>query len=94
LALPDVVKRQQRGYLTDEPWLRSGLTLEDVEVLRRRAAQLDAEGYMSMTPYFGSCDLSNLPPQNVPRKIKKAGCWRGRGATWGGNCSEGIWQTP
>ncbi|CAL1163298.1 unnamed protein product [Cladocopium goreaui] len=68
LALPDVVKRQQRGYLTDEPWLRSGLTLEDVEVLRRRAAQLDAEGYMSMTPYFGSCDLSNLPPQNVEER--------------------------
>lgn len=65
-----MVKRQQRGYLTDEPWLHSGLTLEDVEVLRRRAAELDAEGYMSMTPYFGSCDLSNLP-QNVPRKMKK-----------------------
>eukprot|EP00435_Cladocopium_sp_Y103_P023775 s3036_g5.t1 len=67
LALPDVVKRQQRGYLTDEPWLHSGLTLEDVEVLRRRAAQLDAEGYMSMTPYFASCDLSNLP-QNVEER--------------------------
>eukprot|EP00435_Cladocopium_sp_Y103_P023987 s3036_g5.t2 len=65
LALPDVVKRQQRGYLTDEPWLHSGLTLEDVEVLRRRAAQLDAEGYMSMTPYFASCDLSKKESKSL-----------------------------
>ena len=73
-------------------WLMSlgyavAFTLEDVEVLRRRAAQLDAEGYMSMTPYFGSCDLSNLPPQNVPRKMKKAGCWRGKGGNMG-------WKLP
>ena len=63
LALPDVAKRQQRAYSTDASWFQ-GLTLEDVEILRRRAADLDGEGYMSMTPYFESCDFSDLPGES------------------------------
>ncbi|CAE8705170.1 unnamed protein product [Polarella glacialis] len=58
IAVPDVEKRSRRtGVLSDlrESWQSEGLTAEDVSVLRQRSAELDAAGFMSMTPYFGRC---------------------------------------
>ncbi|CAL1163300.1 unnamed protein product [Cladocopium goreaui] len=57
LALPDVAQRQLRGYTDDEQWIGQSLQPEDVEVLQQRAAELDAQGYMSMAPYFSSCRM-------------------------------------
>jgi len=57
VAFPDVAERKRRGYLSDQQ-MTEQLTLEDVEMLRKKAAQFDHEGYMSMTPYFSSCDVS------------------------------------
>ena len=57
IALPDVPQRQKRSlYDSDNAeWLSEGLTQEDVAVLRAKAADLDREGYKSMTPYFSRC---------------------------------------
>ena len=32
-----------------------GLRMEDIEILRRRSANLDRMGFQSMSPYFGNC---------------------------------------
>ena len=52
VALPDIKERLDRNiYASDkDQWLSEGLTREDVDILRRRAADLDRAGYMSMTP--------------------------------------------
>eukprot|EP00439_Symbiodinium_sp_Y106_P014573 s718_g2.t1 len=54
VALPDIKERLDRNiYASDkDQWLSEGLTREDVDILRRRAADLDRAGYMSMTPYL------------------------------------------
>lgn len=57
LALPDVAQRRLRGFSDDEQWIRQSLQPEDVEVLQQRAAELEAQGYMSMAPYFSSCRM-------------------------------------
>ncbi|CAJ1339347.1 unnamed protein product [Effrenium voratum] len=56
LAFPDVARRRARGYASDQQWLAEELSEEDVEILRRRAKELDDAGFMSMTPYFPSCN--------------------------------------
>ena len=60
VALPDIEQRLERDlYDSDkDAWLSEGLTKEDVEILRQRAADLDKEGYLSMTPYLRCADLS------------------------------------
>ncbi|CAE7752153.1 DEGP10 [Symbiodinium necroappetens] len=57
VALPDVADRIQHSNYASvrNSWLSEGLTPEDVDILRARAAELDREGYMSMTPYFDNC---------------------------------------
>ncbi|CAE8599372.1 unnamed protein product, partial [Polarella glacialis] len=55
IAVPDLEKRRIRtGVLSDlrETWQSEALSAEDVQILRQRSAQLDAAGFMSMTPYF------------------------------------------
>ncbi|CAE7271183.1 unnamed protein product, partial [Symbiodinium microadriaticum] len=49
VALPDTKQRLDRDvYESDkDPWLSEGLTGEDVDILRHRAAELDRDGYMS-----------------------------------------------
>ena len=60
VALPDVADRIQHGTYASarNSWLSDGLTPEDVDILRARAAELDREGYMSMAPYFDNCRRS------------------------------------
>ena len=62
VAWPDVRERRERNlYGSDQAdWLSKGLTQEDVDILKGRAAHLHQAGYMSMTPYLGlsSCRRS------------------------------------
>ncbi|CAE7350956.1 unnamed protein product, partial [Symbiodinium pilosum] len=57
LALPDVESRKNRGkHESDrDDWLSEGLTREDVDILRARAADLNRQGFMSMLPYIDFC---------------------------------------
>lgn len=48
MALPDVAKRQQRGYSSDAVWMEEALSAEDVKILQQRAVELEMEGFMSM----------------------------------------------
>ena len=63
LALPDVEKRRQRQTRGREGQLFRELTQEDVDILRSRAAELDREGFMSMTPYLDACWQTQKPPK-------------------------------
>ena len=53
VALPDLEQRSQRGYESDA-WM-SEVREADLEILWKEAQQLDAEGYVSMLPYFSGC---------------------------------------
>lgn len=64
IALPD--KALQNS--TQKSSLQSGLSLEDVEILKRRSEELDRRGFQSMTPYFQACDAATW---NALRKAMK-----------------------
>lgn len=51
MALPDVAKRQQRGYSSDAVWMEEALSAEDVKILQQRAVELEMEGFMSMASW-------------------------------------------
>ena len=53
VALPDLEQRRLRGYQSDA-WMAS-VRAADVEILRKEAERLEAEGYVSMLPYFSGC---------------------------------------
>lgn len=55
VALPTTVGRDAVEFYTRR-LQESGLTAEDVRILKSRSARLDASGFMSMTPYFDMCD--------------------------------------
>ncbi|CAK9009382.1 unnamed protein product [Durusdinium trenchii] len=67
LPLPDIAQRRARrdGSEADQAdeedsWVAEGLTAEDVQVLRDRAVELEKAGYMSMLPYFSTCDATSV----------------------------------
>ena len=68
-ALPDVELRVQRDRFKSDRdgWLAEGLTQEDVDILQARAADLDAEGFMSMTPYLDACWTDKRRPHQLEK---------------------------
>lgn len=67
LPLPDIAQRRARRDRSEadqadeeDSWVAEGLTAEDVQVLRDRAVELEKAGYMSMLPYFSTCDATSV----------------------------------